>query len=69
MELKDLLGIPLEELTEDQLEEKFRQLKKLKISTSKVAKTVTRKSNKDRRIEDLLSQLSIEDIEELKKKL
>ena len=70
MELKDLLGKPLEEFTDSDLEEKFRQLKKLKLTATPKTKTVsTRKSNKDLRIDDLLSQLTIEDIEKMNKHL
>lgn len=61
MELKDLLTAPNSELTDEQLEEKLRQLKKFKVmtkvkSSTSIAKSSS-KSNKDKQIEKLLKSL------------
>ena len=66
MELQDLLGTPNNLLTDDQLEDKLyalRQLRGKKITnkTSKSSK-VTSKSNKDKQIENLLKQLTPEQL-------
>ena len=70
MELKNLLGTPNKDLTVPELEEKFKQLKLLKVvankpkkTTAKVTKTkktTTRKSNKDKQLEDMISKIGPE---------
>lgn len=69
MELKDLLDIPVSEMTPDMLEEKMRLLRKLKVSDksskTSTAKPKAAKSNEEKRLEDLLGKLD----PETKKKL
>lgn len=64
MELKDLLTAPNSELTDEQLEEKLRQLKKFKVmtkvkSSTSIAKSTksSGKSNQNKQIEKLLKSL------------
>ncbi len=74
MELKNLLGLPVDQLTTDQLEEKIRTLKKLKIVADKPKVTKTKstaapKSNKDKQIANLIKSMSPDQLKALMAKL
>ena len=71
MQYKDLTITPNDQLSEDELQEKIRQLQSMKITTDeetgeptmKKAKTI--KSNRERKAESLVSKLSPEDLAKL----
>lgn len=71
MELKDLQGKPISEMTSEELEDNIRQLRKLKITVtkSKSGKPKATKSNKEKQLEDLLKNLSLEKLKALKEML
>lgn len=68
MILEDLLEIPIKLLTEEQLREKLKLLRKLQITFNKKSPTESKKnkpqnaSNKNKRITNLIDSLSEEDI-------
>lgn len=70
MELKNLLGTPNNELTVDELQDKIRLLRKLKLTAIKTKpgkpKTNKSKSNKDKQLDNLLDGLSEEQLKLLK---
>lgn len=65
MDLKELIGKPCSEQTDDELEASIQMLSKLKLSKD-TSKPVRMKSNKAKQGDDLLSKLTPEQIEKLK---
>ena len=70
MQLRDLLQKPIGELTDDELEAKIHVLKRLRVvqeddTERPKAKVHHIKSNKDRQMDDLLSGMTKEEMQEL----
>jgi hypothetical protein len=61
--LKDLLGKPLHELTDSELEERINLLRHLRVITSGQSRAP--RSNKERRLDDLIKKLPKEQLEKL----
>lgn len=65
MDLQDLLEKPLHELSEEELETKINLLKHLRVlevQENKHKKKATRKSNKEKQLENLIDSLSKEEL-------
>ncbi len=74
MQLEDLLEKPNSALTDEELQFKISEIRKLKMapmpkSNSSTPKTRTPKSNEDKRLGDLIKKMTPEQLKELKEKL
>lgn len=69
MELKDLLERPINELSDEEVEIRLNLLRKMKIRPESSGKGGPTKSNKERRIEDLLKNMTKEELANLVKNL
>ena len=63
--LEDLLGKSLKEMTDEEVEEYISSLKRMRVVPEKAQKSTTPKSNKAKREDNLLSQLSPDELSEL----
>lgn len=68
MELKDLLGKPVSECTDEELEKKTHLLSKLKIAADR-SKSTKKVSNVDRQLNNLIKGLSKEQLTKLLAKM
>ena len=70
VDINEILGRPIEELTEDELEARLNALKRMRRHTTSSRKAGARpKSNKEKSVFNMLKQLSPEEIAELNKYL
>lgn len=67
MDIKDLLEKPLHELSDEELIKRLNLLRRMKVV--RVEKAPSKKSNADRRLEDLMAKLPEEKREEVSKLL